>query len=84
MYSRPVGIALLLGEHLQVVEGAGEARVQAELQVVLPDHQHQHGHQQGQEAESQTHRALPALVRAEVVAHQGVQRAPGACRLRSN
>lgn len=70
---RPVSIALLFGKDFQIVKEAGEARLQAELQVVLFDHQHQHGHKQGQEAKGETHWALTTLLRAEVVAHQSVE-----------
>lgn len=72
-HSRPVGVALLANKDFQVVEEAGEAWLQAELQVVFPDHQHQHGHEQTQEAEGEAHRALATLFRAEVVSHQTVK-----------
>lgn len=63
----------MLSERLQVVEQAGKAGLQAELQVVLSDHQNQHGHQQRQEAEGEAHGALAALLRAKVVTHQSVK-----------
>lgn len=64
---------MLFGKDFQIVKEAGEARLQAELQVVLFDHQHQHGHKQGQEAKGEAHRALTTLLGAEVVAHQSVE-----------
>lgn len=72
-YLRPVRVALLFDKDFQIVEEAGKAWLQAELQVVLSDHQHQHGHEQGQEAKGEAHRALATLFRAEVVAHQSVK-----------
>lgn len=72
-HSRPVSIALLFGKDLQIIKEAGKARLQPELQVVLSDHQHQHGHEQTQEPKGKAHRALAALFRTKVVAHQRVK-----------
>lgn len=75
-HSRPVSVALLLGKDFQIIEEAGKARLQPELQVVLSDHQHQHGHEQTQESKGKTDRALATLFRAKVVAHQHVEALP--------
>lgn len=81
-HSRPVSIALLFSENLQIIKEAGKARLQAELQVVLSDHQHQHGHEQTQESKGKAHRALAALFRTKVVAHQRVKGLPERPQLR--
>ena len=75
---------MLFGKDLHVVEEVGKPRLQAELQVVLSDHQHQHGHQQRQKAKGEAHRALAALFRAKVVAHQSVKGLSEGCRLNEN